>query len=110
MGEPMTSAKTTRRTDPASAPSPLRSYVAAVESCLDRFPATPVLIKEISALTKELVRDGSWISADERRPSAENYARHLLHRDLKNRFVVLSVVWLPGQGTPIHDHGCWGVM
>jgi predicted metal-dependent enzyme (double-stranded beta helix superfamily) len=24
--------------------------------------------------------------------------------------VVLSVVWLPGQGTPVHDHGCWGVM
>jgi predicted metal-dependent enzyme (double-stranded beta helix superfamily) len=34
----------------------------------------------------------------------------LLHKDPKNRFVILSLVWMPGQGTPIHDHACWGAM
>lgn len=35
----------------------------------------------------------------------DHYARHLVHRDPQGRFSVLAMVWSPGQGTPIHDHG-----
>ena len=33
------------------------------------------------------------------------YARHLIHRDGPDGFCVVAMVWGPGQGTPIHDHG-----
>jgi predicted metal-dependent enzyme (double-stranded beta helix superfamily) len=106
----MTPAKTTPRTETSEPATALRDYVVGVEDCLDRRPAMPALIKEVSVLTKGIVQDGSWLGEEHRRSSPDHYTRHLLHRDRKNRFIVLSVVWLPGQGTPIHDHGCWGVM
>lgn len=88
----------------------LADYVGDVERVLDRMPSTPLKVKEISALTTRLSQDGSWLAPEFRASRADCYARHLLHRDRQNRFVVLSLVWLPGQGTPIHDHSCWGVM
>jgi len=39
-------------------------------------------------------------------PSAPgHYARYRLHVDPQDRFCVVAMVWDPGQGTPIHDHG-----
>lgn len=38
-------------------------------------------------------------------PRADGYARHLVHRDPQGRFSAIVMVWSPGQGTPIHDHG-----
>lgn len=40
-----------------------------------------------------------------RRPGVQKYARHLIHRDLERDLVVIAMVWSPGQGTPVHDHG-----
>ena len=43
-------------------------------------------------------------------PAPERYARRLLHRDPKERYTVLVMVWDKGQGTPLHDHaGMWCV-
>ena len=39
-----------------------------------------------------------------------SYARHLIHREPDNRFLLMCIVWRPGQGTPIHDHPSWGVI
>jgi len=38
------------------------------------------------------------------------YARHLVHRDAQDRFTLVVLVWEPGQGTSIHDHGTWGMI
>lgn len=43
-------------------------------------------------------------------PVPDRYARRLLHRDPKDRYTVLAMVWGPGQATPLHDHaGIWCV-
>ena len=42
-------------------------------------------------------------------PNTEHYARHLIWRDPDARFVVIGLTWLPGQFSPLHDHGGrWG--
>lgn len=33
------------------------------------------------------------------------YARHLIHKQDGDGFCVVAMVWSPGQGTPVHDHG-----
>ncbi len=38
------------------------------------------------------------------KPSAEKYARNLIHVDPMGRYSVIAMVWSHGQGTPIHDH------
>ncbi|MEZ5964534.1 MAG: cysteine dioxygenase family protein [Planctomycetota bacterium] len=104
-------------TIPCSAPArathdayDLDRFVHDVETVLDRRPSVPVTIKEVSSLLGRLVADGSWLPDKYRTPIADSYARYMLHRDRTNRFVVLSLVWLPGQATPIHDHSAWGAM
>ncbi|MEB3196245.1 MAG: cysteine dioxygenase family protein [Candidatus Sericytochromatia bacterium] len=35
--------------------------------------------------------------------STENYARHVIYRD--EAVEVICLCWMPGQGTPVHNHG-----
>lgn len=88
----------------------LPDYVREVEQVLTRRPAQPIVVREVSALTKRLVASDRWLEERFRIAQTDRYARHLLHHDPQNRFIVLSLVWMPGQTTPIHDHSCWGVM
>lgn len=89
----------------------LDRFVHDVEAVVERHLSLPSTIKEVSQLTSRLVRnDTDWLPQQFRTPIQDSYARYLLHRDRMNRFVVLSLVWLPGQATPIHDHSAWGVM
>lgn len=88
----------------------LSEFAHDIGGVLDRHPAMPVIIREVSALTKRLCADDRWLDERHRVAMPDRYARHLLHKDPQNRFIVLSLVWLPGQATPIHDHSCWGVM
>ncbi len=88
----------------------LQEFVHDVGGVLDRRPAMPVIIREVSTFVKQLCADTRWLDEKHRQASQDHYTRHLLHKDPNNRFIVLSLVWLPGQATPIHDHSCWGVM
>lgn len=88
----------------------LADYVRTIATILDRRPSQRVIVREVSAATKRLCADDRWLEERHRTGCADHYTRHLLHRDPRNRFVVLSLVWMPGQMTPIHDHSCWGVM
>lgn len=45
-----------------------------------------------------------------RAPQDATYARHVLYADPLRRFTILSLVWQPGQGTPVHGHTAWGAM
>ena len=45
----------------------------------------------------------------EREPDPNRYRQHILHIDPAGRFSIVALVWLPGQGTPIHDHLAWCV-
>ncbi|MBI4215268.1 MAG: hypothetical protein HY602_00905 [Parcubacteria group bacterium] len=43
-----------------------------------------------------------------RAESFEHYARHLVYLAPKGLYEILVMVWMPGQGTAIHDHdGTW---
>ena len=47
------------------------------------------------------------LTATQRRGGPDHYTRHLLHGDARGRFAIVSIVWLPGQCTPVHDHSTW---
>lgn len=40
----------------------------------------------------------------------DNYKQHVLHVEPDGSFSVVSLVWLPSQSTPIHDHVSWCVV
>lgn len=39
-----------------------------------------------------------------------HYARNAIHIEGDGGFSLYALVWSPGQWTPIHDHGTWGVV
>ncbi|MEO0477879.1 MAG: cysteine dioxygenase family protein [Planctomycetota bacterium] len=103
---------TSQQTDSQTSDSPftLADFVRDVEQVLDQRPSLPITIKEVGKSLFKLCSDDSWLPESHRATKDDCYARHLLHKDRQNRFVVLALVWKPGQATPIHDHSCWGLM
>ena len=44
------------------------------------------------------------------RSDPRSYARNLVYDAADASLSLYSIVWLPGQWTPVHDHGSWGVV
>lgn len=68
------------------------------------------IVRKISRKMKLLLAGENFLTDEERETNPNHYARHLVYIDRKRRFVIMSGAWRPGQGTPVHDHGTWGVM
>jgi 3-mercaptopropionate dioxygenase len=58
---------------------------------------------------RALLKDADCLTADQRRSNPDRYAQHVLYSHPEGAYSVVSLVWLPGQRTPIHDHICWCV-
>lgn len=54
--------------------------------------------------------DKSFLRAEHFRSDPEHYARNAIYIDENDVMSLFALVWLPGQWTPIHDHGTWGVV
>jgi predicted metal-dependent enzyme (double-stranded beta helix superfamily) len=46
----------------------------------------------------------------QRQADSTKYRQHVIHVEPDGIFSVVSLVWLPGQSTPIHDHVSWCVV
>jgi predicted metal-dependent enzyme (double-stranded beta helix superfamily) len=57
-----------------------------------------------------LVRGPVPLEPQHRRPDDDSYARHPIFVDGDDDISLLALVWQPGQWTPVHDHGTWGVV
>lgn len=44
------------------------------------------------------------------RSHPDGYTRNLIHDAPDGSLSLYSIVWLPGQWTPVHDHGSWGLV
>jgi predicted metal-dependent enzyme (double-stranded beta helix superfamily) len=68
------------------------------------------MLDEGAKLLRELVAHDDWLPEEFAAPSPDSYRQYLLYCDPKERFSVVSFVWLPGHRTPIHDHTVWGLV
>jgi predicted metal-dependent enzyme (double-stranded beta helix superfamily) len=65
----------------------------------------------IEPILRELVTDPGWLKEKYRRSiPSRPYAQYLLYRPADQAFSVVSFIWNPGQGSPVHDHCTWGVI
>ena len=53
---------------------------------------------------------GAFLEPQHYRSDPRGYARNLVYQAPDASLSLYSLVWLPGQWTPIHDHGSWGVV
>jgi len=84
-------------------------YVRRVAALCEEAPEDR-LASRVGREMRRLVAAGAWLPAECCEPAEDTYRRHVLHADPLGRFTVLSVVWRPGQGTPVHGHTAWGAV
>ncbi|MBL0917802.1 MAG: cysteine dioxygenase family protein [Hydrogenophaga sp.] len=53
---------------------------------------------------------GDFLQPEHYRSDPAGYTRNLIHETPDDGLSLYALVWLPGQWTPVHDHGSWGVV
>ena len=88
----------------------LRDFIGGLAAVLEETSDEAVILERGSALLADLVAVDDWLPDAYAVPDPGRYQQYLLHCDSRERFSVVSFVWGPGQGTPIHDHTVWGLV
>lgn len=78
--------------------------IAATEDVADRVIAIAPLMQALTARADEFLEPGHV------REDPAHYARNAVHICPDGRLSLFALVWRPGQWTPVHDHGTWGVV
>ena len=72
-------------------------------------PAECVL--RLAPLMRDLIDSAQDFLAEAHyRSDPDHYARNLVYEAPDACMSLYTLVWLPGQWTPVHDHGSWGVV
>jgi predicted metal-dependent enzyme (double-stranded beta helix superfamily) len=72
-------------------------------------PVDCVLV--LAPLMLEIVeRATTFLDARHYRADPSHYARHRVYAAADGSLSLYALVWSPGQWTPVHDHGSWGVV
>lgn len=88
----------------------LRGFVVSFAELLASTTKEQEILESGAKLLARLVAHDDWLPDDFAQPDPDRYQQYLLHCDSRERFSVVSFVWGPGQGTPIHDHRVWGLV
>ncbi|WP_322106996.1 cysteine dioxygenase [Paraburkholderia sp. J41] len=81
-------------------------YASPEQAAAGEAPLMPKIREALSVL----IASDDWLPEDFAVPHPQHYQQYLLHCDPQERFSLVSFVWGPRQGTPIHDHTVWGLI
>lgn len=96
---------------PAAAPSLLDSFFRQATELSRAQPDAAGCVLALAPLMLDLIdRAGSFLQPQHLRSSAAGYTRNLVQTTPDGSLSLYAMVWLPGQWTPVHDHGSWGVV
>ncbi len=86
-------------------------FIGLAAACGARSAPPSDIVRILVAPMMELATDAkSWLRTEYLQSRAEGYARNLIYSAPDGNLSLYALVWLPGQWTPIHDHGSWGVV
>lgn len=87
----------------------LKDHIARVQSVLSASNELETITARVASSTSLLVRREVTIDDKLKVAPESGNGRVQLHHDEEFGFVVMAMIWPAGVGTPIHDHGTWGV-
>ena len=89
----------------------LESFVADLRAAVATTRLPVETLARVRPLAQRLAEDRSWLSPDHYRTDPEQgFLIHLLHEEPNHDLAVMALAWLPGRGTPPHDHGTWAIV
>jgi predicted metal-dependent enzyme (double-stranded beta helix superfamily) len=90
---------------------PLEQYVNDLKTIVAETSNEGEIIRQVGPLAQRVVADKSWLQPKHYETDEEQgFGVHLLHEETDHSLAVILVNWLPGRGTPPHDHGTWAVV
>jgi len=78
-------------------------------AAVNEAPADAVL-RLVPAMQRLISVAGVFLEPPHLRPDPGHYARNLVYAAEDDSLSLFALVWEPGQWTPVHDHGSWGVV
>ncbi|WP_052406726.1 cysteine dioxygenase family protein [Allokutzneria albata] len=88
----------------------MREFVLDLELVVAAESRPGARAAEVAEALRGLLGSGDVLRPEHMEPAPDGYRQHVVHVDPLSRFSVVSLVWLPGQQTPVHDHVCWCVV
>lgn len=89
----------------------LQEYVADLRRIVAETDDEDDILGRVGRLARRVVADRSWLEPKHYEADEEQgFGVYLLHEEPDHSLAVLLVNWLPGRGTPPHDHGTWAVV
>jgi 3-mercaptopropionate dioxygenase len=85
-------------------------FLDTMDALVTRTSDEPTLLDEAESALTSLISHDDWLPAQYALPVAERYQSYALYIDPQARYSVISFVWAPGQGTPVHNHTVWGLV
>ena len=68
------------------------------------------IVAEATPHFEELLADMSWLDPKFQEPAEGGIANYMLAKGTDDSWTVVSTVWWPDYGTPVHDHMLWGLV
>lgn len=89
----------------------LSDYVDDLRAITAKTQDDEAIIHQVRPLAKRMADSKDWL--DQRYyecDEEQGFGVHLLHEEADHTLAIFAVAWLPGRGTPPHDHGTWAVV
>lgn len=89
----------------------LEQFLSETRTAVARSAEPADCVETVAPLLHRLINGPrDFLKPEHFRSAPDHYARNAIDIDEAGGLSLYSLVWLPGQWTPIHDHGTWGVV
>jgi predicted metal-dependent enzyme (double-stranded beta helix superfamily) len=89
----------------------LEGFIAECRTRATRCEHAAVAVEEIAPVMHAFMREAEGLLKPEHfRADPGHYARNAVYIAPEQDLSLFALVWNPGQWTPVHDHGSWGVV
>lgn len=89
----------------------LEAFVTEATKRMRYHPDPADCVLALAPLMLDLIQQArTFLEPKHYRSDLSHYARNLIYGTPDASLSLYALVWLPGQWTPIHDHGSWGVV
>ena len=89
----------------------LAEFIGKCEAIVAREDDVAARVDAIAPLMQKLTqRAGEFLEPAHLLSDPAHYRRNAIYFCPNESLSLFAIVWLPGQWTPVHDHGSWGVV
>lgn len=87
-----------------------RHLLAGVDGAVRGASHPQALLDGVTGCLREVILERDLLTAAQKEPDPARYRQHVLHVAEDGLYSIVSLVWLPTQETPVHDHVSWCVV